>query len=70
MIFKLSVLLAFLGLTRQAVAFPTLPNEQSVDGRSQPWKEFKREAIENETPEMAARALVKLDKLTAGAVGA
>jgi hypothetical protein len=60
MLAKFWAILAILGLTGTAVqAAPTAAHvgNGAVEARAQPWREFKREAVANETPDMTLLAL-------------
>lgn len=53
---KALAILALFGLTGtvvQAAPAGTVPSNGPVEARAQPWREFKREAVAKETPELA-----------------
>jgi hypothetical protein len=51
---KLLAVLTIFGFTATSVlAVPTPQPGVEVEARNQPWREFKREALEKESPELA-----------------
>jgi hypothetical protein len=67
---KLLAFLALIGLTASGVtATPVPAGQANIDRRTQPWKEWKREAVQAETPEIIADEARADDKTGGGRAG-